>query len=35
LLIPVGYATDDCQVPKKALLRKPIDDVMVIVQVIV
>lgn len=31
LLIPVGYATDDCQVPKKALLRKPIEDVMVVV----
>lgn len=31
LLIPVGYPTDDCQVPKKALLRKPIDDVMVVV----
>jgi len=31
LLIPVGYPTDDCHVPKKALLRKPIDDVMVVV----
>ena len=31
LLIPVGYAADDCQVPKKALLRKPLDDVMVVV----
>lgn len=31
LLIPVGYATDDCQVPKKALLRKPLDEVMVVV----
>lgn len=27
LLIPVGYAADDCQVPKKALLGKPIEDV--------
>jgi len=31
LLIPVGYSADDCQVPKKALLRKPIEDVMVVV----
>ena len=31
LLIPVGYAADDCEVPKKALLRKPLDDVMVVV----
>ena len=31
LLIPVGYAADDCQVPKKALERRPIDDVMVVV----
>lgn len=31
LLIPVGYAADDCRVPKKALLRKAIDDVMIVV----
>lgn len=31
LLIPVGYATDDCQVPKKALSRKPLDETMVVV----
>ena len=31
LLIPVGYASDACQVPKKALSRKPIDQVMVVV----
>ena len=31
LLIPVGYPADDCQVPKKALWRKPIEDVMVVV----
>jgi iodotyrosine deiodinase len=31
LLIPVGYATDDCQVPKKALSRKSIEEVMVVV----
>ncbi|MFK7741381.1 MAG: nitroreductase family protein [Planctomycetota bacterium] len=31
LLIPVGYPTEGCQVPKKALLRKPLDDVMVVV----
>ncbi len=30
LLIPVGYPSDDCQVPAKALLRKPLDEVMVI-----
>ena len=28
LLIPVGYPADDCMVPKKALLRRPLDDVM-------
>ena len=31
LLIPVGYAADDCQVPKKALSRKPLADVMHVV----
>jgi nitroreductase len=31
LLIPVGYPTDDCKVPKKALQRRPLDDVMVVV----
>jgi len=31
LLIPVGYPTDDCKVPSKALKRRPIDDVMVVV----
>lgn len=30
LLIPVGYPADKCDVPKKALERKPLDDVMVI-----
>ncbi len=30
LLLPVGYPADDCQVPKKALLRKPLDEVMII-----
>lgn len=30
LLIPVGYPTDDCEVPKKALDRRPLDDVMVV-----
>lgn len=31
LLIPVGYAADDCRVPKKALSRKPLADVMHVV----
>lgn len=31
LLIPVGYASDDCVVPKKALERRPLDEVMVVV----
>ena len=31
LLIPVGYPTDDCRVPKMALQRRPRDDVMVVV----
>jgi iodotyrosine deiodinase len=31
LLIPVGYSADDCQVPEKALYRKPLDEVMVVV----
>ncbi|MEO6596148.1 MAG: nitroreductase family protein [Planctomycetota bacterium] len=31
LLIPVGYPTDDCLVPQKALERRPLDEVMVVV----
>ena len=31
LLIPVGYPADDCMVPRKAMLRRPIDDVMKVV----
>jgi nitroreductase len=31
LLIPVGYAADDCMVPEKALERRPLADVMVVV----
>jgi iodotyrosine deiodinase len=31
LLIPVGYPADDCLVPAKALLRRPLDEVMVVV----
>jgi len=31
LLIPVGYAADDCEVPVKALERRPLDEVMVVV----
>ena len=31
LLIPVGYASEDCQVPKKAIERKPLEDIMVVV----
>jgi nitroreductase len=30
LLIPVGYPAEDCQVPRKALERKPLDETMVI-----
>lgn len=30
LLIPVGHAADDCVVPKKALERRPLDEVMVV-----
>jgi hypothetical protein len=30
-LIPVGYASDDCMVPKKALERRALEDVMVVV----
>lgn len=30
LLIPVGYPAERCEVPKKALERKPLDDVMAI-----
>ncbi len=31
LLIPVGHASDDCVVPQKALERRPLDEVMVVV----
>ncbi|MGE3174242.1 MAG: nitroreductase family protein [Planctomycetota bacterium] len=31
LLIPVGYPSDDCVVPAKALERRPLEDVMVVV----
>jgi nitroreductase len=31
LLIPVGFAADACQVPAKALERRPLDEVMVVV----
>lgn len=31
LLIPVGYASDDCVVPAKAIERRPLADVMVVV----
>jgi nitroreductase len=31
LLIPVGYPTDDCTVPAKAIERRPLDEVMVVV----
>lgn len=31
LLIPVGYASEDCLVPKKAIERRPLDQVMTIV----
>jgi iodotyrosine deiodinase len=30
LLIPVGYPTDDCEVPAKALERRPLEDVMIV-----
>ncbi|MCB9848193.1 MAG: nitroreductase family protein [Phycisphaeraceae bacterium] len=30
LLIPVGYPAEDCRIPRKALERKPLDEVMVI-----
>jgi len=30
LLIPVGYPADDCTVPAAALLRKPLDEVMLV-----
>ena len=30
LLIPVGHPADDCKVPRKALERKPLDEVMVV-----
>jgi nitroreductase len=31
LLIPVGHAADDCVVPAKAIERRPLDEVMVVV----
>ncbi|HEX5052905.1 MAG TPA: nitroreductase family protein [Planctomycetota bacterium] len=31
LLIPVGHPSDDCLVPQKALERRPLDEVMVVV----
>ncbi|MBL8730323.1 MAG: nitroreductase family protein [Planctomycetes bacterium] len=31
LLIPVGFPADDCRVPAKALERRPLDEVMVVV----
>jgi nitroreductase len=31
LLIPVGYAADDCVVPKAAIARRPLDEVMVVI----
>ena len=31
LLIPVGYPADDCLVPRAALARRPLDEVMVVV----
>ena len=31
LLIPVGYPADDCTVPRKAMERRALDDVMVVV----
>jgi len=31
LLVPIGYASDDCEVPKAALVRKPIEQSMVVV----
>lgn len=31
LLIPIGYAADDCMVPKAALQRRALDEVMVVV----
>ncbi|RKY19636.1 MAG: nitroreductase family protein [Planctomycetota bacterium] len=31
LLVPVGYPADDCHVPKAALSRKPLDEVMVVI----
>ncbi|QDU65958.1 nitroreductase family protein [Engelhardtia mirabilis] len=29
MLIPVGYAADDCQVPEHALYRRPLDEVLI------
>jgi nitroreductase len=31
LLIPLGYASDDCVVPRAAIHRRPLDDVLVVV----
>jgi hypothetical protein len=30
VLIPVGYPADDCVVPQAALVRKPLDEIMVV-----
>lgn len=30
LLVPLGYPADDCQVPRAALSRKPLDEIMVV-----
>jgi iodotyrosine deiodinase len=30
LLVPVGYPAEDCQVPRAALSRKPLDEIMVV-----
>jgi len=30
LLVPVGYPTEDCEVPEAALSRKPLDEVMIV-----
>jgi len=30
LLIPIGYPSDDCVIPKAALARKPIDEIMIV-----
>ena len=30
LLVPVGYCTDDCEVPAKATVRRPLDEYMIV-----